>query len=164
LFIIAAMKLRFVTKKFEELSTEELYDILRLRQEVFIVEQNCAYLDADGKDFSSLHVLGFAEDELVAYCRLVMPGISYSEVSIGRVISAAKHRGRKFGIALMHYALSEIQSIFGPVPVRIGAQSYLKKFYESFGFRDLNEPYLEDGIPHLIMLRPVTEYLPESGI
>ncbi|MBK8658469.1 MAG: GNAT family N-acetyltransferase [Bacteroidetes bacterium] len=148
------MKPVFVTRKFEDLSTTELYRLLQLRQEVFVVEQNCPYLDADGKDFSSLHVMGFVDEELVAYCRLVQPGISYNEVSIGRVISATKHRGKQLGKALMVYALQEIRKIYGPVPVRIGAQAYLKGFYESFGFQDLNEPYLEDGIPHLIMLKP----------
>ena len=154
MFNIAVMKPVFITRKFEDLSISELYRLLQLRQEVFVVEQNCPYLDADGKDFLSQHVMGYAGEELVAYCRLVQPGVSYQEVSIGRVISATKYRGRKLGKSLMEYALYEIQKRYGPVPVRIGAQAYLKRFYESFGFQDLNEPYMEDGIPHLIMLKP----------
>lgn len=140
-------------KLFNALSPTELYSIFRLRGEVFIVEQNCPYLDTDGKDFHSHHLLGYVGEDLAAYSRLVFPDISYKEVSIGRVVTSAKYRRKEFGRLLMQKSVEEIERIYGKVPIRIGAQAYLKKFYEGFGFVDLNEPYLEDGIPHLIMLR-----------
>ena len=145
--------LNWQVKTFEELTVTELYHILQLRCEVFIVEQNCPYLDPDGKDLKSHHLMGSMDGNLVAYARLVKPGVSYQEVSIGRVVTSPKYRRGGYGIELMNEAISQIERIYGKVPIRIGAQAYLKKFYESFGFVDLNEPYLEDGIPHLIMLR-----------
>jgi len=140
-------------KLFNDLSPTELYAILRLRGEIFIVEQNCPYLDPDGKDFHSHHLLGYVGEDLAAYSRLVFPDINYDEVSIGRVVTSAKYRKKEFGKLLMQKSIEEIEKIYGKVPIRIGAQAYLKKFYEGFGFVDLNEPYMEDGIPHLIMLR-----------
>lgn len=147
------MEINIVYKEFEELSLQELYAIMQLRQEVFIVEQNCPYLDADGKDLKSLHVMLYADKDLAAYCRIVQPGVSYEEVSIGRVISAPAHRKTMMGRRIMEAAISKIENVYGQVPIKIGAQAYLKNFYESFGFVDLNQPYLEDGIPHLKMLR-----------
>lgn len=97
--------------------------------------------------------MGSMDGNLVAHARLVKPGVSYQEVSIGRVVTSPKYRRGGYGIELMNEAISQIEYVYGKVPIRIGAQAYLKKFYESFGFVDLNEPYLEDGIPHLIMLR-----------
>lgn len=140
-------------RPFKDLSNTELYSILKLRQEVFIVEQNCPYLDNDGKDIYAHHLMGKAGNDLVAYSRLLPPNISYEEVSIGRVVTATKHRGKDFGKLLMEKSIEELEKIYGHVPIRIGAQAYLKKFYEGFGFEDLNEPYMEDGIPHMIMLR-----------
>lgn len=140
-------------KTFDELTITELYHILQLRCEVFIVEQNCPYLDPDGKDFKSHHVLGYTNGKLAAYARLVKPGVSYAEVSIGRVITSPAFRKLNYGRQLMEQSIRYISDLYGNIPVRIGAQAYLKKFYESFGFVDLNEPYMEDGIPHLIMLR-----------
>jgi ElaA protein len=140
-------------KNFESLSPTQLYTILQLRSEVFVVEQTCPYLDPDGKDLYCHHLMGFVGPDLAVYSRLVPAGISYAEVSIGRVISAPKYRGRQLGKQLMEESIAAIETIYGQVPIRIGAQAYLKKFYEGFGFVDLNEPYLEDGIPHLIMLR-----------
>jgi len=145
--------IRWQLKKFEDLSPAELYAILRLRGEVFIVEQNCPYLDTDGKDFHSHHLMGFIGENLAAYSRLVFPDISYDEVSIGRVVTSPKYRRKELGKQLMEKSIKEIERIYGKVPIRIGAQAYLKKFYEAFDFVDLNEPYVEDGIPHLIMLR-----------
>lgn len=147
------MPIEFKTCHFDALTTKELYSLLQLRQEVFIVEQNCPYLDADNRDLKCYHVMGYEDGALVACCRLVPAGVSYREVSIGRVISSATHRGKGIGQMLMKYALNEINRLWGEVPIRIGAQAYLKKFYEDFGFVDLNQPYLEDGIPHLIMLK-----------
>jgi len=143
----------WIFKPFTELTLTELYAIMRLRQEVFIVEQNCPYLDADGKDLKSYHLMGYVNNELVAYSRIVKPGVSYQEVSIGRVVSSTKHRGLAYGRQLMSESIAQIEKQYGPVPIRIGAQLYLQKFYESFGFVKEGEAYLEDGIPHIIMLR-----------
>jgi len=148
--------IQWVFKSFNELTLHELYAIMRLRQEVFIVEQNCPYLDADGKDLKSYHLMGYAGDELVAYSRIVKPGVSYDEVSIGRVVSSTRQRKMALGRQLMDESLRQIKNLYGPVPVRIGAQQYLQKFYESFGFVREGEPYLEDGIPHIIMVRTAT--------
>ncbi len=140
-------------KPFQQLTPDELYALMRLRQEVFVVEQNCPYLDADGKDFYSQHLLGYIKNQLAAYARIVPPGISYEEVSIGRVVTSGQFRKLGFGKELMKKAIGEIEKIYGKVPIRIGAQKYLQQFYENLGFVDMNEPYLEDGIPHIIMLR-----------
>ena len=145
--------IKWVTKAFKDLTVDELYAILRLRSEVFVVEQNCVYLDADGKDYSCHHLLGFEGDFLAVYARIVPANVSYEEVSIGRVISSLNYRRSGYGKLLMQKAIEETERLYGKVPIRIGAQAYLKKFYESFGFVDMNEPYMEDGIPHLIMLR-----------
>ncbi|MDQ3047133.1 MAG: GNAT family N-acetyltransferase [Bacteroidota bacterium] len=146
--------MRWEVKKFEELSSIELYRIMQLRGEVFVVEQNCPYLDADGKDPDSLHLMGYGKnDHLIAYSRIVMPGISYEEVSIGRVVSSPSVRGSGSGKALMLESLSVIRGAFGNIPVRIGAQCYLQKFYEGFGFEAIGDSYMEDGIPHIEMLK-----------
>lgn len=141
--------------KFDELTLMQLYDIMRLRQEVFIVEQDCPYLDADGKDPFSNHLLVTNEEGiLVAYCRLIPEGISYENfVSIGRVINSKEVRGKGIGKMLMQNAINTCVDLFGKKPIRIGAQAYLKSFYEDLGFIDDNTPYLEDGIPHLIMTK-----------
>src|SRR5258708_5844092 len=140
-------------KSFDNLSPGELYSILRLRQEVFIVEQNCPYLDADGKDQKSLHLMGFIEGNLAAYARIVPPHISYREVSIGRVVTSPSHRKKEYGKLLMNEAIAEIEKKYGKVDIRIGAQQYLRRFYEGFGFIQVGAPYLEDGIPHIYMIR-----------
>lgn len=148
------MEISWEITRFEDLSPEKLYRIMRLRAEVFIVEQNCPYQDADGKDQKSFHVMGYDSDrELVTYCRILPENISYPEVSIGRVVSSSKVRGKGAGKLLMERALEEIELLFGNEPVRIGAQLYLKKFYESFGFVVISDEYMEDGIPHIEMLR-----------
>jgi len=147
------MNIRWEIKKFEELSATELYRIMQLRLEVFSVEQNCAYQDADGKDLKCFHLSGFDEsNNLVVYSRIVPPGISFSEVSIGRVISSSKARGTGAGKQLMKKSMELIKKQFGNVPIRIGAQCYLIKFYSSFGFEISGEEYLEDNIPHIEML------------
>ncbi|MBP6730662.1 MAG: GNAT family N-acetyltransferase [Chitinophagales bacterium] len=140
-------------KHFNQLTTVELYTILQLRSEVFVVEQTCPYLDPDGKDIYCHHLMGYMGNDLAAYSRLVPAGVSYAEVSIGRVISSPKYRGQQYGKLLMQKAIEEIEQLYGSAPIRIGAQAYLKQFYEGFDFVDLNQPYLEDGIPHIIMLR-----------
>jgi ElaA protein len=147
--------LQWTLKPFLSLSVDELYSLMQLRQEVFIVEQNCPYLDADGKDKHAHHLMGYKNGKLVAYARLLPPGVSYTECSIGRVLTATNERGKAFGQSLMVKAIEEMQNLYRQSHIRIGAQQYLKAFYESFGFEQEGEPYLEDGIPHIIMLRQV---------
>jgi ElaA protein len=139
-------------KPFKDLTNEELYEIFRLRLEVFVVEQNCPYQDADRKDLRSLHVQGMQNGKLIAYSRIGPPGISYPEPSIGRVITSQEARRTGAGKILMERSMEFVRKEFGKVPVRIGAQKYLQKFYEGFGFVQMGEEYLEDGIPHIIML------------
>lgn len=144
-------------KAFSDLSLEELYSMMVLRQEVFVVEQDCPYLDADGKDLESYHVFGYANGELVAYTRIVKPGISYPEVSIGRVVSAIKHRGKEYGVKIMEASHGYIKQLLGSVSIRISAQCYLEKFYSDLGYEPTGKEYLEDGIPHMEMLRPAQD-------
>ncbi len=147
------MNIHWEIKKFEELNTKELYAIMQLRLAVFSVEQNCAYQDADGKDLKCVHLSGFDEEnDLIVYSRIVPAGISFNEVSIGRVITSAKARGTGAGKELMKKSMEFIEKQYGKVPVRIGAQCYLIKFYSSFGFEISGEEYLEDNIPHIEML------------
>ncbi len=145
--------LHWLLKDYNDLTTPELYAAMQLRQEIFVVEQNCPYIDADGKDAYSHHLFGYSEQELVAYCRIVKPGVSYDEVSIGRVVVKSVFRKFGYGHLLMQCAIEVIESKYGVVPIRIGAQSYLVRFYEAHGFVQVGEEYMEDGIPHRIMLR-----------
>ena len=148
------MNIHWEIKKFEELTVKELYTIMQLRLAVFCVEQNCAYQDADGKDPKCFHLMGIdIAGELIAYSRIVPAGISFTEVSIGRVISSAQARGTGAGKELMNYSLEFIEKQYGKVPVRIGAQCYLIKFYSTFGFEISGNEYLEDNIAHIEMLR-----------
>lgn len=147
------MYLTHTIKIFQDLSTEELYAILRLRAEVFIVEQNCPYLDLDGKDHYCHHVMLYDSGELVAYSRLVPAGISYSENAIGRVVSAPSHRGKGLGREIMELSIRYCEEIWGKGPIRLGAQVYAKGFYESLGFVAEGEEYFEDDIPHVEMVR-----------
>jgi ElaA protein len=147
------MKMHWKIKPFEDLSVHELYDILRLRSEIFVVEQNCVYLDLDGKDKVALHLYGEFEGKIVAHSRLFKPGISFENASIGRVVVDADYRDRKWGHDLIREAISAIKNHFGESKITIGAQLYLKKFYESHGFVQTSEMYLEDDIPHIEMKR-----------
>jgi len=148
------MAINWNIKRFEDLSNEELYSILQLRCEVFSVEQNCAYQDLDGKDLKSFHISGVDEtNELVAYSRIIPAGVSYDEVSIGRVVTSQKVRGTGIGKELMETTLHFIQQQFGSKSVRISAQSYLIKFYSDFGFKTHAAEYLEDNIPHIEMIK-----------
>lgn len=140
-------------KPFAELTPHELYSILQLRNEVFIVEQNCPYQDMDNKDLKSWHLMGVENNKLLAYSRLLAPGISYSESSIGRIVSSPSARKTGMGKKLVKESIGQIKHLFKTDTIRIGAQLYLKKFYESFGFVQDGEIYLEDNIPHIIMLR-----------
>jgi ElaA protein len=145
------MKIKWQIKPFEELTVNELYDILRLRSEVFVVEQNCVYLDLDGKDKLGLHLFGEFEGKIVAHSRLFKPGISFDNSSIGRVVVGTSYREKKWGHELMQESISGIKTHFGETKITIGAQLYLKKFYETHGFIQSSEMYLEDDIPHIEM-------------
>lgn len=147
------MSPKFKIKPFTALSTQELYEILKLRSEVFIVEQNCVYQDIDSKDQKALHVLGYHEDELVAYCRLFDAGYYFDNASIGRVIVSPKYRENKWGHDLMREAIAGVTEHFSKSQITISAQLYLQKFYESHGFVKTSEMYLEDDIPHIEMKR-----------
>ena len=147
------MNINWEFKNFSELTLESLYDIMRLRQEVFVLEQNCPYLDADGKDIDSYHLLGYLNSELVAYLRIVNPGISFDELSFGRILTSKKIRGNGVGKLLMEEGIKQSKIIFGNIPNRISAQKYLKKFYNIFGFKETGKEYLEDGIPHIEMIK-----------
>jgi ElaA protein len=140
-------------KSFNDLSVSELYEILYLRNKVFIVEQNCPYNDTDGKDQASFHLCGKDDDnQLVAYARIIPPGITFEEASIGRVVSDPMHRRTGLGRELMEIAIEKTIGHFNTPTIRIGAQKYLQDFYNSLGFKAQGEEYLEDGIPHVEML------------
>lgn len=147
------MLLEWKTKRFETLSSLKLYELLKLRSEVFVVEQNCVYLDIDGKDEKALHLLGTFEGKIVAYARLFKPNDYFAEASIGRVVTHPDFRERKIGHILMREAVESIRIYFGESKITISAQLYLKKFYESHGFVQTSEMYLEDDIPHIEMKR-----------
>jgi ElaA protein len=147
------MGIQWKIKSFEDLSVHELYDILRLRSEIFVVEQNCVYLDLDGKDKVALHLFGEFEGKIVAHSRLFKTGISFENSSIGRVVVDANYRDRKWGHDLMREAIAGIKNHFSESKITIGAQLYLKKFYESHGFVQTSEMYLEDEIPHIEMMK-----------
>lgn len=140
----------FVTKSFQELSTQELYEILHLRAEVFVVEQNCAYQDIDMKDLSCFHVLGYDKGKLAAYARLLLPE-PQQEGSIGRVVTSPDFRGLGYGTLLMQYCITEAKRHFETDNFIISAQQYLEKFYTELGFVTEGAMYPEDGIPHIKM-------------
>jgi ElaA protein len=142
----------WICKPFNELSLNELYAILQLRNEVFVVEQNCVFQDADNKDQPSFHLMGWHQSALMAYTRLVPPGLSYEEPSIGRVVTSITARGSGIGRRLMQESISECRKLFGNRVIRIGAQLYLKEFYASLGFIPTGGIYPEDGIDHIQML------------
>lgn len=147
--------LTFHCLSFEEMTNHQLYEVLQLRQEVFVVEQDCPYLDADDKDQVSYHILGLdAEEKLQAYTRIVPPGVSYDEYSsIGRVITSAAIRRKKQGVPLMQFSIDETVQKWPSFAIKISAQVYIRKFYNSLGFNQIGEEYLEDGIPHVAMVR-----------
>ncbi|AMR32815.1 GNAT family acetyltransferase [Mucilaginibacter sp. PAMC 26640] len=146
----------FILKTFEDLSVHELYQVLRLRSEIFVIEQQCIYLDADNKDQKCHHLLFFDDGRLAAYTRLVPAGVSFVEISIGRVVVGADFRGKGLARKLMEESIKQAYRVFGTQPIRIGAQFYLKEFYASLGFEQQTEVYLEDDIEHIDMLLPVT--------
>lgn len=138
---------------FDDLTREELYAVMAARQSVFVVEQDCPYLDADGLDPACWHLLGLSPGgQILAYLRVLPPGLRYEEPSIGRVLTTAAGRGRGVGRALMEEGIARLRSLYPNAPIRISAQQYLEAFYASLGFRPVSEPYDEDGIPHVEML------------
>jgi len=149
---IKNMQLNWIFKSFDELTVTELYAILQLRNEVFVVEQNCVYQDTDGKDPGSLHLCGWDAGKLAAYTRIIPPGISYTDASIGRVVTSPLYRKSGLGRQLMKESIRLTFSEFNCTLIRIGAQVYLTRFYSSLGFIKTGEEYLEDGIPHIEMI------------
>jgi ElaA protein len=146
--------LSWTLKKFDDLTPHELYAILQLRGEVFVVEQNCVYQDMDNKDLRAWMLMGWEEGKLLAHTRLLPPGLSYEEASIGRVVSSPSARGRGIGRELMIKSIESVYILYGQGPIRIGAQLYLQSFYASLGFRPEGDIYLEDNIQHIIMYLP----------
>ena len=138
---------------FNDLSVKQLFDVLQLRNKIFIVEQDCPYLDVDEKDPKSFHVLGVDQQQkLIATSRVLPPGVSYSEVSIGRVAVAIESRGTGIGDELNRMSMKFIRDYYGDVPIRLSAQKHLSKYYNKHGFKVVSDPYDEDGIPHVEML------------
>lgn len=147
------MTVRFEVRRFDQLAALDLYEILALRQRVFVVEQHCAYLDADGWDQAAAHVVGTRDGALVAYARILEPGVRLAERTIGRVIVAAGARGQGLARALMERALASIRDAHGSTAVALSAQAHLEPFYASLGFERRGNQYDEDGIPHVDMVR-----------
>ena len=140
-------------KTFQELTLDELYSVLQLRSEVFVVEQNCVYQDMDGKDKKALHILGFKDNELVAYTRIFKPGDYFKEASIGRVVVKNNDRGIGLAYSIMKSSIEVIQEHYKETMIKVSAQTYLREFYNNLGFKLVGEEYLEDGIPHIAMIR-----------
>ncbi len=147
------MDIKWFIKRFEELSINELYSLLQLRARVFAVEQDCVYQDLDDKDQPAIHVMGYNNEQLVAYSRLLPPGVSYEDMSIGRVVSDTSVRRYGIGKELMNVSIRACYEHFGEAPIRISAQLYLKAFYEAYSFVAVTEPYIEDNILHIEMVR-----------
>ncbi|MCF6348860.1 MAG: GNAT family N-acetyltransferase [Flavobacteriaceae bacterium] len=148
----------WLVKKFNEISLNELYDILQLRINVFIVEQNCPYPELDNKDKKAFHL--FSKDKnanIIAYTRIFKPGDYYKEVAFGRVVVHKDFRNQKLGYKLIEQTINKIEQLFGNTPIKIGAQTYLKEFYESFDFQQVGKEYIEDGIPHIYMIKAANE-------
>ncbi|WP_353777145.1 GNAT family N-acetyltransferase [Winogradskyella sp. 3972H.M.0a.05] len=144
--------IEITVKTYSELTKDNLYDMFQLRSEVFVVEQDCVYQDIDGKDKKALHVLGYKNNELVAYTRIFKPGDYFEESSIGRVVVREKERKFKYGYDIMRASVEAIKTHYNTNLIKISAQTYLKRFYNNLGFNKVGEEYLEDNIPHVAML------------
>jgi ElaA protein len=142
-------------KKFKELKGEEIYQILKARNEVFIVEQHCAYQDCDDKDRSAYHLFLEDKKEIIAYLRILQKGVSYDEISVGRVLVNKSYRGKGIAQEMMIKAIKFIEENLNERKIRISAQAYLIDFYKGFGFEEVSNVYLEDDIPHIEMLYKV---------
>lgn len=145
--------LEIKTKTFQELTNKELYDLLQLRSEVFIVEQKCVYQDLDGKDEKALHVIGEKNNKIVAYTRILEPGDYFKDAGIGRVVVSKEERQHKYGYDIIGASIKTIKTYFNTTRIQLSAQVYLKNFYNNLGFKEVGEEYLEDGIPHVLMLK-----------
>lgn len=145
--------LKIKGKYFNELSIDELHDLLQLRSEVFVVEQDCVYQDIDGKDQIALHILGFKKGNLVAYARAFKPGDYFPEAAIGRVVVHESERDSKYGYDIMKATIEAIKHNFETETIKLSAQTYLTNFYENLGFKKEGKEYLEDGIPHIAMVK-----------
>ncbi len=148
------MPLVQICKAFGDLTPQQMYEMLRLRSEVFVVEQNCVFLDMDNRDQDCYHLLLYKDNVLEACARLVPPGVSYTQMSIGRIITSPAMRGTGLGKQLVSIAIQECYNLFGEGPIKIGAQLYAKGFYEWFGFVQTGDVYDEDGIDHIHMIKP----------
>lgn len=140
-------------KTFQELTTQELYDVLQLRSEVFVVEQDCVYQDIDRKDQQALHIIGYKNNNLVAYTRVFKPGDYFKYASIGRVVVREKERQYQYGYDIMKASIEAVKTHYNQTKIKISAQTYLKRFYNNLEFFEVGEEYLEDGIPHIAMIR-----------
>jgi len=145
--------LQVIIKSFSELTTNELYSILQLRSEVFVVEQDCVYQDIDFKDQQALHVIGLKNDKVIAYARIFKPGDYFEKASIGRVVVFKKERINSYGHTILKASVKAIKDYYNETTIKISAQTYLKKFYQSHNFKQIGEAYLEDGIPHIAMIK-----------
>jgi len=146
--------MNWTLKSFNDLTLTEFHDIIQLRLDIFVVEQDCPYLDLDGKDHIAHHFFGSTEQgQIVAYTRLFAPGDYYKEAAIGRVVVHKDFRKNRLGFELMSRSIQQIELLFNTKTIRIGAQTYLKKFYESLGFESTGHDYIEDGIPHMYMIK-----------
>lgn len=145
--------MKIILKKFEELSGKEVYEIGKLRSEVFVVEQTCPYLDLDGKDYQCLHLYFYDEEqeEIICYCRVIPKGLSYPTASIGRVLTNKKYRGKSYARKMMEEAIKIVKENLGESVITLGGQNYLREFYSSLGFVAISDVYDEDGIPHVDM-------------
>jgi len=149
--------MKTAVKTFDELSIRELYDIMQLRSEVFVVEQDCVYQDLDGRDENALHVIGRKDDKIVAYTRIFKPGDYFKEASIGRVVVRASERKHSYGRKIMEASIKVIEEDLQENTIHLSAQTYLEKFYNSLGFKAQGTAYLEDGIPHVGMVKTLLQ-------
>lgn len=145
--------MKVIVKSFNELSTNELYQILQLRSEVFVVEQDCVYQDLDGKDDKAMHVFGIVDEQIIAYTRCFKAGDYFKEASIGRVVVSEPQRKFNRGNQIMNSSIEAIEKHYNSKTIKISAQCYLNKFYTNLGFNTTGEEYLEDGIPHVAMIK-----------
>jgi len=149
--------MQWTLKKYKELSLDEFHDILQLRINVFVVEQNCPYPELDNKDQIAFHLYCKDDDKIIAYTRIFKPDDYYQEAAFGRVVVHQDFRNQKLGYRLIVQTMLKMKELFGNIPIKIGAQTYLKKFYESFGFQQKGAEYIEDGIPHIYMIKTTNE-------
>ncbi|MFB9056827.1 GNAT family N-acetyltransferase [Mariniflexile ostreae] len=145
--------IKIEVKSFNELTTKELYDVLQLRSEVFVVEQDCVYQDLDGNDEKAFHILGIKNNRIIAYTRIFKPGDYFTDASIGRVAVAKNERRYSYGMDIMKASIKAIHTHFKETTIKVSAQTYLREFYKKFGFKAIGDTYLEDNIPHIAMIK-----------